>query len=73
MKTSKIEKIGAVCQALVEDIPIVQLCASCVDHRVCKISEIITDVHIENEWVTLRCVRCDRYQKDPSLGGKPNK
>jgi hypothetical protein len=70
--SSKIEKIEAVCQALLENIPIKQLCADCAEHRRCKISEAITDIHIKNLWVTLRCVRCERYlsEKKEVLDGK---
>ena len=62
--SSKIEKIEAVIQALKEDTPIKQLCADCADYRQCKVSKAITDIHIENAWVTLRCVRCERYSPE---------
>jgi hypothetical protein len=61
MKSSKIEKQEAVIQALREDTPIKQLCASCMDALQCKVSKAITDIHSENSWVTLRCVRCEYY------------
>jgi len=64
MGSSKIEKIEAVIQALNEDIAVSQLCASCLDHLHCKISSLITECHIANFWVTLRCVRCERYEKE---------
>jgi len=62
--TSRIEKIEAVANALIDESPVKQLCASCVDHRICHVSRIITDVHIANCWVTLRCVKCVRYEKE---------
>ena len=64
---SRIEKIEAVATALTDESPVEQLCASCVDHRICEVSGIITDIHIANCWVTLRCVRCRRYEKEKKV------
>ena len=61
--SSKKEKVEAVCQAILEDNPVKQLCADCVDHLHCKVSEAITDIHVQCLWVTLRCVRCVRYEQ----------
>ena len=54
---------NAIRQALVEDIPIKQLCADCTHHRLCFISKLITETHIENDWLTLRCVRCKYFKR----------
>jgi hypothetical protein len=59
--SSKIEKTEAVIQAIMENTPIKQLCASCMDSLQCEVSKVITDIHMANSWVTLRCVRCERY------------
>jgi hypothetical protein len=62
--SSKIEKTIACMTAITSTCDIIQLCASCVDHRVCSISEIITNTHIKCAWVTLRCVECRLYKSN---------